>query len=123
MAKILIIDDEIELTELVKFRLENQGYQVIVAYDGIGGLAKAREEKPDLIILDVMLPGMDGYKICRLLKFDEQYKKIPIIMFTARLEANEPKMSAQMGAEAYLAKPFEPTILLEKVKELLKGKE
>lgn len=122
MAKILIIDDEIELTELVKFRLENQGYQVIVAYDGIGGLAKAREEKPDLIILDVMLPGMDGYKICRLLKFDEQYKKIPIIMFTARIEANEPKMSAQMGAEAYLAKPFEPTILMEKVKELLKGK-
>lgn len=122
MAKILVIDDEVELTELIKFRLESHGYQVVVANDGLTGLAKAREEAPDLIILDVMLPGMDGYKICRLLKFDERYRQIPIIMFTARVESEEPKISLQMGADAYLAKPFEPTIFLQKVEELLKKK-
>jgi DNA-binding response OmpR family regulator len=122
MKKILLIDDEPELTELVKLRLENQGYEVLVANDGISGLSLAREHNPDLIILDVMLPGLDGYKICRLIKFDEKHKHIPVMVFTARVGEDDQKLSRQMGADAYLPKPFEPNIFLKKVKELLKDK-
>jgi two-component system, OmpR family, alkaline phosphatase synthesis response regulator PhoP len=121
MAKILVIDDEVELTELVKFRLEKQGYEVSVAHDGISGFGKAREERPDLIILDVMLPGMDGYKICRLLKFDERYQKIPIMLFTARLGSDE-KTCVQLGVDAIVPKPFEASIFIQKVEELLRPK-
>jgi DNA-binding response OmpR family regulator len=117
--RILVVDDEPELVELVKIRLEANGYQVLTAYDGQEGLDKARNEKPDLIILDLMLPKMDGYKVCRMLKFDEKYNKIPIMLFTARAQESDRKMGEEVGAEAYITKPFEPQILLGKIKELL----
>jgi DNA-binding response OmpR family regulator len=119
-AKILIIDDELDLVEMVTLRLEANGYQVIFACDGQEGLGKARNEKPDLIILDLMLPKIDGYKVCRLLKFDEKYKKIPIILFTARAQESDIRVGEDVGADAYLTKPFEPDILLAKVAQLLK---
>ena len=118
--RILVVDDEKDLLEAVKFRLEASGYEVIPAYDGQEGLDKARREKPDLIVLNLMLPKMDGYKICRILKFDEKYKGIPIIMFTARAQEVDRKMAKEVGADAYIIKPFESQALLEKVKELLK---
>lgn len=117
--KILIVDDEAQLVDMVKMRLEANNYDVIVAYDGQEGLDKARKEKPDLIILDLMLPKMDGYKVCRMLKFDEKYKSIPIIMFTARAQEEDEKVSMEVGANAYVTKPFEPKALLDKIQELI----
>jgi DNA-binding response OmpR family regulator len=118
--KILLVDDEKDLVETLTFRLEANGYGVIKAYDGQEGLDKARSEKPDLIILDLMLPKMDGYKVCRMLKFDDKYKSIPIILFTARAQESDKKLGQEVGADAYITKPFEPQILLSKIKELLK---
>jgi len=118
--KVLIIDDEPELMEMVSLRLEANDYQVISACDGQEGLDKVRSEKPDLIILDLMLPKIEGYKVCRLLKFDERYKHIPIILFTARALQSDIELGAEVGADAYITKPFEPDMLLAKVVQLLK---
>jgi DNA-binding response OmpR family regulator len=117
--RILIVDDESDLIELVKLRLEANGYEVMVAGDGQSGLDKARAEKPDLIVLDVMLPKIDGYKVCRMLKFDEKYRHIPIIMFTARAQESDRKTGEQVGADAYITKPFDPAALLLKMNDLL----
>lgn len=117
--KILVIDDEPDLTMMVRMRLEAAGYEVIEANDGQEGLDKARKENPDLIILDLMLPKLDGYKVCRMLKFDEKYKKIPVIMFTARAQDSDKKLAEEVGATAYLTKPFDPQTLLSKIQELL----
>ena len=118
--KILLVEDEKVLMETVTLRLEDNGYEVISAYDGFKGLEKAKKEKPDLIILDLMLPKMDGYKVCGLLKADTRYNKIPIIMFTARAQESDKKMGQEVGANAYITKPFEPQALLEKIRQLLK---
>jgi DNA-binding response OmpR family regulator len=118
--KILLIDDEEDIVHLVEFRLKAAGYEVISAFDGQSGLDKARSENPDLIILDLMLPKMDGYKVCRMLKFDEKYKHIPVIMFTARAQDNDKKTGEEVGADAYVIKPFEPQMLLGKIAELLR---
>ncbi len=117
---VLVIDDERDLVETVSFRLQAAGYEVVPAYDGQDGLEKARSLKPNLIILDLMLPKMDGYKVCRLLKFDEKHKSIPIIMFTARAQDSDRQMGMDVGADAYITKPFESQALLEKIKELIK---
>ena len=116
---ILIVDDEKDLVSMVKLRLEALGYDTIEAYDGQEALTKARNEKPDLIILDLMLPKMDGYKVCRMLKFDSRYKSIPIILFTARAQDSDKDLGKEVGADAYITKPFEAEVLLSKVKELL----
>ena len=118
--RILLVDDEKDLVETVTFRLEATGYEVIKAYDGQEALDKAKKEKPNLIILDLMLPKMDGYKVCRMLKFDEKYKHIPIILFTARAQEEDKKLGEEVGADAYITKPFEPEALLGKIKELIK---
>jgi len=120
MAKrILIVDDEVQLVEMVKMRLAAAGYETISAYDGQEGFDKAKKYKPDLIILDLMLPKMDGYKVCGLLKNDARYSKIPIIMFTARVQEEDVRLGKDLGAEEYVTKPFDPKILLSKIKELL----
>lgn len=118
--RILIIEDETQLVDMLKMRLEANDYRVIAAYDGQEGLEKARKQKPDLIILDLMLPKMDGYKLCGLLKKDARYSKIPIVMFTARAQEEDRKLGEEVGAEAYITKPFEPEVLLGKIEELLK---
>ena len=113
MAKrILLVDDEANLVEMIKMRLEANNYEVLTAYDGQEALQKAQKEKPDLIILDLMLPKMDGYKVCGLLKKDARYSKIPIIMFSARAQEEDKKLGEEVGAEAYITKPFEPNTLL-----------
>lgn len=117
--KILIVDDEENIVTMVEARLMGNGYDVITANDGQEGLAKARSEKPDLIILDIMLPKIDGYKVCRMLKFDEQYKHIPVILFSARTQDSDLETGKQQGADAYITKPFQPEALLSKIKELL----
>lgn len=114
--KILIVDDEVDLVETVRFPLEIEGYDTLVSYNGEDALNQARKEKPDLIILDLMLPKLDGYKVCRLLKFDDRYKHIPILMLTAKTQEKDKIMGKETGADEYITKPFEMEYLLEKVK-------
>lgn len=118
--KILIIDDEADVVEALTHKLQSDGYEPISARDGQAGLEKAKKEKPDLIILDLMLPKVDGYKVCRMLKFDAKYKKIPIIMCTARAHESDKNLGREVGTDAYITKPFELQALLSKIKELLK---
>ncbi len=120
--KILLVEDEPDLAAAVKIRLEMKGYQVSIACDGQEALNKARSESPDLMILDIMLPKMDGYKVCRMLKFDEKHKNIPILMFSARAQEKDKELAKECGADDYLVKPFEPDILLGKIKKLLSEK-
>ena len=117
--KILIIEDEKDLVDAVTLRLEANGYEVSASYDGQDGLDKARKENPDLIVLDLMIPKMDGYKVCGLLKMDSRYAHIPIIIFTAKAQVDDMKLGEEVGANAYLTKPFDPAVLLGKIKELL----
>ncbi|OGW94268.1 MAG: hypothetical protein A3G36_03280 [Omnitrophica bacterium RIFCSPLOWO2_12_FULL_45_13] len=117
---ILIVEDEVELVEMVKMRLEAHGYKIIAAYNGEDGLYWARKEKPDLILLDLMLPRIDGYEVLETLKKDKNYADIPICIFTARAQDSERRLGVELGADAYIIKPFEPTALMEKIKELLK---
>jgi len=118
--KILIVDDEKDLVATVSFRLESRGYTVAAAYNGMDALEKVKREKPDLIILDLMLPKMDGYRVCALLKKNAHYSAIPIIIFTARAEESDVALTKEAGADAYITKPFDPDVLLAKIKELLK---
>jgi len=120
--KILIVDDEADLVETVRFPLEMDGFNVLVSYNGEDALNKARKESPDLIILDLMLPKLDGYKVCRLLKFDEKYKHIPILMLTAKTQEKDKMLGMETGADEYITKPFEMNELLEKVKAYLDKK-
>jgi DNA-binding response OmpR family regulator len=118
--KILIVEDDKHISKLVNYNLEKAGYECFVVSDGEEGLKILEKQPIDLIILDIMLPKMDGYKVCRLLKFDEKYKHIPIILFTARVQESDKKTGEEVGAEAYIIKPFEPKALLDKIAELLK---
>ncbi len=122
MAKILVVDDEKDTVSALSVRLKVSGYDVIAAYDGLEALEKARAEHPDAILLDVMLPKLDGYKVCRILKFDEKYKNIPIIIITAKAEESQKKTGADVGADAYFPKPLDTEELLKKLKELISSK-
>ena len=117
--RILLVEDERDLVETMIVQLEAAGYEVIVAYDGLDGLEKAKKEKIDLMILDLMLPKMDGYKVCALLKKDSRYSKIPIILFSARAQESDLKIGEEVGADAYVVKPFDSKALLVKIKELI----
>lgn len=118
--KVLVVDDEVDLVETIRFPLESEGFTVLVAYNGEDALNQARKENPDLILLDIMLPKLDGYKVCRLLKFDEKYKHIPIIMLTAKAQEKDKIIGLETGADEYITKPFDMDELLEKVKAYLK---
>ncbi len=118
--RILVVDDEKPLVEMLKMRLEANGYKVLAASDGQEGLSMARSERPDLIILDIMLPKIDGYTVSRMLKFDDKYRRIPIIMLTAKTQESDKKVGKEVGADTYLTKPFSPETLLARIKELLK---
>ncbi|MCK5083066.1 MAG: response regulator [Candidatus Omnitrophica bacterium] len=119
-AKILVVDDEPVMVRAVEKVLTANNYNVSKAFDGEEGLKKARSENPDLIVLDLMLPKMNGYKICRLLKFDDRYKHIPIVIYTVCGQEEDRKLGFEVGADAYLVKPFEPPVLLAKIEALLK---
>lgn len=118
--KILIVDDEKDIVETIKVRLEGNNYEVIAAYDGEEGLEKARTVNPDLIILDVMMPKVGGFRVCDDLKLDPKYKKIPIIILTAKTQEKDEEFGHEVGANAYITKPFESDELLAKIEELLK---
>ncbi len=119
MKKILIVDDEADIIEILQFVLETEGYECITAFDGEEGLKLAREANPDLIILDVMMPKINGYKISRLLKYDSKYKNIPILMITARSQEEDKLIGEETGADEYITKPFKVDYVVEKVKAYL----
>ena len=118
--RILIVEDEDELLDFMKIRLEANNYEVIGASDGKVGYEKACKEKPDLILLDLMLPKIDGYWICNLLKHDKRYENIPIIIITAKPEGENQKLAKECGADAYMQKPCDIEALLAKITSLLK---
>jgi two-component system, OmpR family, alkaline phosphatase synthesis response regulator PhoP len=117
--KILVVDDQVDLVKTIQFALELEQYQVLVSYNGEDALNQARKENPDLILLDIMLPKLDGYKVCRLLKFDEQYKHIPILMLTAKSQDKDRSIGKETGADEYITKPFDIDELMAKVKKYL----
>ena len=116
--KILIVDDEIELIELVKFRLEAGGYDVVTANTGLEGLSKAASEKPDLMILDIAMPEMDGYTMVQKLKEDENLKAMKVIMLTTYTQMKG--LFEVEGVSDYIIKPFEPKDFLVRVEKALK---
>ncbi len=120
MKKILIVDDEQDIVESLKFVLEANDYTCYSAYNGEDGLRLAKEIVPDLMILDVMMPKINGYKISRLLKFDAKYKNIPILMVTARSQDEDKLIGEETGADEYITKPFEIDELVNKVNRYLK---
>lgn len=119
LKTILVVDDEQDMLLAVKLRLEASGYDVHTAVDGLQGLNLARQLKPDLIILDIMLPKMNGYKISRLLKFDDAFKHIPVIMLTALAGDVDKTTGVETGANEYITKPFETQHLLDAVRRFL----
>ena len=119
-ARVLVVDDEPDLVRILEFGLKAAGYQVETANDGQEGLKKARELKPDIILLDLMLPKLDGYKVCRLLKFDERYKQIPIMILSARTQEGDQNLAHEMGANRFLTKPYEFAEILQHIQALLK---
>jgi DNA-binding response OmpR family regulator len=121
--KILLVDDEPHIVKLLQARLKSHGYEVICACDGQTGLELAKTEKPDLLILDLMLPKMDGYAVCGEMKGDAAYSRIPIIMFTARAQEGDITRGKESGADAYITKPFDAAALLKKIEELMCCKE
>ncbi len=120
MKKILIVDDEKDIVETLAFMLKAKGFECICAYDGEEGLKLAKECSPDLIILDVMMPKINGYKICRLLKYDSKYKNIPIIMVTARSQEEDREIGEETGADEYITKPFEFNDIVEAIGRYIK---
>jgi CheY-like chemotaxis protein len=120
--KILIIEDQAKIVEMLKMRLEANNYEVITAADGQEGLEKARQHYPSLIILDVMLPKMNGYQVCQTLKKDPKYRKIPIVISSGRTPEEIKKVGQEIGADAYVCKPYEAEVLLSKMHALIDGK-
>jgi two-component system alkaline phosphatase synthesis response regulator PhoP len=120
--KILVVDDERKIVELVRLYLEKDGYRVLVATDGLDGLELARQKRPDLILLDLMLPGMDGLDICRILQAESD---VPIIMLTARTTDEDKLIGLELGADDYVTKPFNPREVVARVRAVLRrvGKE
>lgn len=120
MKKILVIDDLPENVFILQDRLIQEGYEVITAYDGNGGIEKANSTLPDLILLDVMMPDISGFEVCKILVNDERTKHIPIILVTARAGAEDTKEGLEAGAFDYIKKPFNRVELMARVKSALK---
>lgn len=118
--RILVVDDEPDLLVMISKGLTFEGYEVITASDGQEGLEKAKTQKPDLIVLDLMLPRINGYKVCGLLKQDTRYAKIPIILLTAKVDDEDIELGKRIGADAYMTKPYERDALLLKIQLLIK---
>lgn len=121
--KILTCDDEKHIVRLIQVNLERQGYEVITAYNGVECLEKVKEEHPDLIVLDVMMPEMTGFEVLEALKKDPETESIPVIMLTARAQDSDVLRGWQSGVECYLTKPFNPMELIAFVKRIFSMEE
>ncbi len=117
MSKVLVVDDDPGIVKVVRAYLERDGFQVLVAYDGKKAMHVARHEKPDLVVLDLMLPEMDGWDVCRALRKESD---VPIIMLTARVEESDKLVGLELGADDYVTKPFSPRELVARVRSVLR---
>lgn len=121
---ILVVEDEEDIAHLVQLQGELNGYKMLVEFDGISGLRTAIKEKPDLVLLDIMLPGQSGLDVCRKIKNNPETKDIPVIMLSAKTEEIDVVLGLELGADDYVAKPFSPKILFSRIKAVLRrGKE
>ncbi len=115
--RVLVVDDDVKTVELVKLYLNRDGYRVLTAYDGVEALRQAREGHPDLIVLDIMLPGIDGLEVCRTLRNESE---VPIIMLTAKITDQDKLTGLSLGADDYMTKPFSPRELAARVRAVLR---
>ena len=120
-AKVLLVDDDPVILKLLQVNFEMEGYTVVTASDGVEGLEKARAERPDIVLLDIMMPRMDGLQVTKALKGDDDTREIPIILLSAKAQASDVQVGRDIGADDYLTKPFDPLELLDRVGDLLKG--
>jgi two-component system, OmpR family, alkaline phosphatase synthesis response regulator PhoP len=120
VMKIVIVEDERDLAELLAFNLEKEGYQTVIALDGKTGLERVTSERPDLVILDLMLPDRDGWEITRIVRADPHLARLPIIMLTARVEDTDRIVGLELGADDYVPKPFNPRELVARVRAVLR---
>ncbi|HZW83729.1 MAG TPA: response regulator transcription factor [Candidatus Deferrimicrobium sp.] len=120
MARILVVDDEEYIQELLKFNLEKEGFEVVLAGNGGQALDLTQKLLPDLIVLDIMLPGMDGLEVCKLIRQNPEFSSTPVIMLTARGEELDKVLGLELGADDYLTKPFSPRELVARVKARLR---
>ena len=118
-GKVLVVDDEVNITQILEFSIGSEGYEVISASNGEEAVEKARREQPDLIILDIMMPRIDGYETCRILKSNPLTKNIPVVLLTAKGRDIDRRLGYEVGATDYIIKPFSPGKLIERIHELL----
>jgi two-component system phosphate regulon response regulator PhoB len=118
--KILIIEDDRDIVDMLKYNLEEEGYEIIAAFNGEDGINQASKQKPDLIILDIMLPVIDGFEVCRILKKDNATALIPIIILSAKSQETDKIVGLELGADDYITKPFSPRELLARARAVLR---
>jgi len=118
-GKVLVVDDEVNITQILEFSIGAEGFDVITAQNGEEAIEKARREQPDLIILDVMMPKIDGYEACRILKANPLTKNIPVVLLTAKGRDIDKRLGMEVGATDYIVKPFSPNRLVERINQLL----
>lgn len=116
MSKVLVVEDDESTQELIRFTLENKGFTVDAVNDGSLAIKQIRTNTPDVIVLDIMLPSMDGYQVCQIIKHNVLYQSIPIIMLSAKIKREDISKGLEHGADDYMTKPFEPEKLVEKVR-------
>ena len=121
-SRILIVDDEPDILELVQYNLAQAGYRVVTAKSGEEAMARVSTDRPDLVVLDLLLPGVDGLQLCQTLKHNPHTAAVPVLMLTAKSEEADIVTGFELGADDYLTKPFSPRVLLARVKALLRGK-
>ncbi len=118
-GKILVVDDEIYIVHILDFSLGMEGYEVVTALDGEQALERVASERPDLIVLDIMMPKLDGYEVCRAVKSNPATKNVPVILLSAKGRNVDQKMGFDVGADDYITKPFSPRKLVERINQLL----
>jgi two-component system, OmpR family, alkaline phosphatase synthesis response regulator PhoP len=118
-GRILVVDDEIYIVHILDFSLGMEGYEVITALDGEQALEKLKTEKPDLIVLDIMMPKLDGYEVCKAIKSSPETRHIPVILLSAKGRNVDQKLGFDVGADDYITKPFSPRKLVERINQLL----
>ena len=118
-GKILVVDDEVYIVHILDFSLGVEGYDVMTAFDGEQALAKVAQDKPDLIVLDIMMPKLDGYETCKRLKSDAATRDIPIILLSAKGRNVDQKVGFEVGADDYITKPFSPRKLVDRINSIL----
>jgi len=118
-GKILVVDDEIYIVHILDFSLGMEGYEVVTALDGEQAIEQARNEKPDLIVLDIMMPKLDGYETCKILKSEKETRDIPVILLSAKGRNVDQKIGFEVGADDYITKPFSPRKLVERINSIL----